>query len=367
MRIVVVGRGLIGTAAAKYLARAGHDVLLLGPDEPSDKAAHKGVFGSHYDEGRITRQLDADPFWSAVSMASIARYRAIETESGMPFFTPSGAVLAGPAGGAMMQGVCCVRETAGIRADRLEADRLAARFPFFRFAADFLAFHETETGGHISARSLVRAQERLARKAGANVCKSMARGLDAQREAVRIATDAGEVRADRALIAAGGYSDALLAGALGLTVYARTVAFLDIDAAETTRLARMPALVCEERDGRDTYLLPPILYPDGRRYLKIGGDPVDRPLDGADAISDWFRGGGAPDVGEALRDRVEERMPGLRHGGMRIQACVTAYTASDRPDIRLLDDRIGVAAAGCGRGAKCSDELGRLAAELFPS
>ncbi|MGR3462778.1 MAG: hypothetical protein ACU0AX_01555 [Roseovarius sp.] len=31
----------------------------------------------------------------------------------------------------------------------------------------------------------------------------------------------------------------------------------------------------------------------------------------------------------------------------------------------MLSDRIGVATAGCGRGAKCSDELGRLGAETI--
>jgi len=58
MHIAVIGRGLIGSAAARHLAKAGHAVTLIGPDEPADRKAHRGVFASHYDEGRITRALD---------------------------------------------------------------------------------------------------------------------------------------------------------------------------------------------------------------------------------------------------------------------------------------------------------------------
>ena len=41
---------------------------------------------------------------------------------------------------------------------------------------------------------------------------------------------------------------------------------------------------------------------------------------------------------------------------------LTTFTPEDRARIATITDRIGVATAGCGRGAKCSDELGRLGA-----
>lgn len=52
---IVVGRGLIGTAAARHLSHRGHRVALIGPSEPACRHRHRGPFGSHYDEGRITR------------------------------------------------------------------------------------------------------------------------------------------------------------------------------------------------------------------------------------------------------------------------------------------------------------------------
>ena len=50
--IAVIGRGLIGSAAARHLAEAGHRVVLIGPDEPVDRRTSPGPFCSHPDEGR---------------------------------------------------------------------------------------------------------------------------------------------------------------------------------------------------------------------------------------------------------------------------------------------------------------------------
>jgi len=362
MHVAVIGRGPIGSAAAKYLAAAGHRVTLIGPDEPTHRAGHTGVFGCHYDEGRITRALDADPFWSAVNRASIARYRGIEAALGLPFFAETGAMMAGPADGALMRGVARVAAT-GIRAERLEGPALAARFPFFRFAPDTLAFFEPTGAGHLSPRRLVAAQTRLAEAAGAQTIRATAAGLDETGHDIRIATDAGPVAADRVVVAAGAFTNALLVTPLPVKVYARTVAFFRIDAAERRRLAAMPSLVYQAADGRDPYLLPPIRYPDGGVYLKLGGDPEDIELADAAAAKAWFQSPGSTAVGAMLKAQILDRMPGLGIEAMHTEACATTFTPEDRPAIRMLSARVAVAAAGCGRGAKCSDELGRRAAE----
>ena len=62
--IAVVGRGLMGTAAARYLAQMGHRVALIGPSEPQNRATHDGPFGSHHDAGRITRGLAEKADWA---------------------------------------------------------------------------------------------------------------------------------------------------------------------------------------------------------------------------------------------------------------------------------------------------------------
>lgn len=37
---VIIGKGMMGAAAARHLARAGAGVALIGPDEPEDWANH---------------------------------------------------------------------------------------------------------------------------------------------------------------------------------------------------------------------------------------------------------------------------------------------------------------------------------------
>ena len=84
--IIVIGNGLIGSAAARYLAGESDAVALLGPPEPSDWENHDGVFSSHYDEGRITRIMDSNPHWAEFAHRSIDEYPNIEKESGIRFF-----------------------------------------------------------------------------------------------------------------------------------------------------------------------------------------------------------------------------------------------------------------------------------------
>ncbi|MFN3144452.1 MAG: hypothetical protein ACE368_03920 [Paracoccaceae bacterium] len=67
-------------------------------------------------------------------------------------------------------------------------------------------------------------------------------------------------------------------------------------------------------------------------------------------------------MADYLTEQVKARMPGLAIRRVVTDACVTTFTDAYRPVMRALSDRVFVAAAGNGRGAKCSDELGRLAA-----
>jgi sarcosine oxidase len=54
---MVIGKGLLGAAAARHLSTTSQCVALIGPDEPPDRASHQDLWQS-YDEGRITRILD---------------------------------------------------------------------------------------------------------------------------------------------------------------------------------------------------------------------------------------------------------------------------------------------------------------------
>ncbi len=362
MRIAVVGRGLMGSAAARHLAKAGHKVTLIGPVEPADKHDHQGVFASHYDEGRITRKNATDPYWAEVSIASIGRYAEIEAESGIPFFTEVGAMMAGDADGPLMRDAFATRAACGIDCEALDDAGLRARFPYFAFPPGHAALYEPTGAGHISPRRLVAAQTEAAHRHGAVISDRIVQRIEEAGDHVTIRTSGGDVVADRVLVAAGGMTDHVLHRPARLSINARTVAFFRVSAAEAQRLAAMPSLVFRWTRPGDPYLLPPIRYPDGNWYLKLGGDPEDRKLTTPAEIGDWYRSGGDPVVRDFLEDAFRELMPDVGIETVTMTACMTTWTDDGYPEIGRLTDRIAVATGGNGAGAKCSDELGRRGA-----
>ncbi len=359
--IAVLGRGLFGSAAARHLAKAGHEVVLIGPDEPDDKRAHRGVFASHYDEGRITRHNALDPYWVGVSKAAIARYDEIESESGISFFTEAGALMAGSD-----PYIDRVRQAAaehGVQSEALDCAGLRARFPYFAFHNGFSGLYEPGRAGHVSPRNLVAAQTEAARRHGARVLREIVTGFKERPDHVQIVTQDQTIRADRVLVAAGAMSDMLLGRVPQLEVYQRTVVFFEIDEAQAARLDTMPSLVFES--DAHCYLLPPIRYPDGKIYIKLGGDPVDIELHGEQAIGDWFRAGGSPEIRDMLVQIFHTLMPGLDIRAVSMEACVTTWTKDRKPEIARLSDRVAICSGGNGAGAKCSDELGRQGADMI--
>lgn len=362
IRFAVIGRGLIGAAAARHLSRMGHEVALVGPGEPAVFAKHDGVFGSHYDEGRIARSFDADPFWSQVNRASIARFRDIEAESGVAFYRDVGALHYGDPRTTDVASVGKVCAENGIACEKYEAAGLAERFPYLRITAGIEGYFEPANAGHISPRRLVQAQTIAAERAGARIVEEAALGISESGAGVSIRTRSGNVEAERVLVAAGGHTEALLGRSLGFTVYARTTALFRLGEREVQRLAGMPSIRCLGAKGNKPYILPPIQYPDGRSWLKLGNDPVDVTLDSEADIKDWFRSGGSQDVADVLEERLLDRIPGLAFEERRVAPCMTSFGKSGLPSIGPLSERVSVAMCCYGKSAKCSDELGRLGA-----
>ena len=94
--VAVVGRGLIGSAAARHLAESAQRVVVVGPDEPINRRTSPGPFCSHPDEGRITRVAGRTAIWSQLAARSIARYADIAERSGIEFHVECGFVSSSP-------------------------------------------------------------------------------------------------------------------------------------------------------------------------------------------------------------------------------------------------------------------------------
>ena len=372
-RYIVIGRGMMGTAAARHLSQQTDGVGVIGPDEPADKRIHDGVFASHYDEGRITRTIDPDETWARLANRSIARYGEIAERSGIGFYSPVGCLAAGASrasGEAYIGDVLDAAGTLGVGTELLDDVGLSKRFPFFSFEPGSEGVFEAEGAGYISPRRLVAAQSALAEKAGARVIRETVVRTIAGRDSVEVTTAEGHrYTAEKVLVAAGGFSIAenLLPEPLEMQVYGRTIVFMEVEEAEAARLAAMPSLITKPSDPRDSiYLLPPIRYPDGRYYLKIGGDPDDLHLKTEADIRAWFRGEGRAEVSEHLLRIARSLLKGVAIRSISTAACVTSFPPTRLPAIGFTaSPRIAVVTGGCGAAAKSSDEIGRLGAQML--
>ncbi len=130
-----------------------------------------------------------------------------------------------------------------------------------------------------------------------------------------------------------------------------------------------PSTLYAKTDGAEDFwglLMPPITYPDGRAYIKtMDGYYGPAPLEGFEALGAWSRSNGHEDHHGVLQRALREVFPSLDMLSTQFEPCLITDTASHYPYIDMLDDRVGIAVGGNGKGAKSSDEIGRLAAGMI--
>lgn len=365
VRFAVVGKGLFGSAAARHLAEAGQEVLLIGPDEPADPQRHTGVFASHHDAARITRVLDRDPRWAGLAHASLSRHAALEAATGIRFHHPHPVLFADAGPGDLTE---ALRTTARALGAGLEPatppDALA-------LPAGARTCVEAGDAGWIAPRRLVQAQTLGALSAGARVLRSPVWALrDAGPEGTRLILDDGsEVLAERVLLCAGAFTQPVgLTAQLPLWTEGRTVVLARVEAPLAERLAALPCVLLDTpaADLPDLYLMPPVTYPDGAAWVKVGSGSIVRRIDALDALQDWFRTAPPLEDVERLTAALHALVPDLVGAELRTAQCAATLTASGRPLIDWVEPgRVAVACGGNGKGAKSSDEIGRLGAALL--
>lgn len=367
-RIIVIGRGLIGSAAARHLTTLTDGVAVIGPDEPADRQTHTGVFASHYDEGRMTRVVDPYPAWSVTAKRSIDRYAGIEAASGIRFFTPAGFLGIGGADRSYLDRSEHSGREHGAAIERLDAAGIRARFPFLSVPDDADGLTETGTAGHLSPRAMVAAQTEAARRAGATIIRQEATVIRPVSNGVEVDTDDGVThRAERVLIATGAFTDScrLLPVRFDLTVFGRTVVLARIEDDVMARLEGMPTMTHAESGA---YILPPIRYPDGHRYVKIGiGTTDDVRLDTREDFTRWFRSTGSAENFHEFKAFITGLIPPLAAcDAWHTDTCAVSWTTTGIPYIDTIDrgGRVAVAIGGNGKGAKSSDDWGWIAAHV---
>lgn len=214
-------------------------------------------------------------------------------------------------------------------------------------------------------------------------------------------SDGSKVQTKKVVLAPGAYVNinSLIKGVLpedkrglepDLKLTTQTVSYLQVSAWEAERLRNMPTVVTDYAFGKldGTYILPPILYPDGKYYLKLGhGDHFESIVQTPEQMENWYQNGsGDPEAVQMLAAFITQQfIPDLQvisvHGG----CCVTSNVKSllfleysmymvllqtpekKAPFIDEIVPGLVLVCGGCGYGAKSSDEIGRIGAKLCTS
>jgi sarcosine oxidase len=212
---------------------------------------------------------------------------------------------------------------------------------------------------------MVAAQILLAMRAGAQTIESPAIAVRSRRHGLTIECSSA-VTADQVILATGAYGGSLVGVDLAIQRRLRTIVLAELGLGR-----EIPCFIDDAPEHPDldgVYWVPPVLFPDGRTMLKIGGNSL--PLITAESDADidaWFQGGGSEAETIALKETVRSLLPDASIASWDHKPCVVTNTEPELPFIGFVDDRVIVAVGASGAGAKSSDELGRLAATLASS
>ncbi|MEM8863661.1 MAG: FAD-dependent oxidoreductase, partial [Chloroflexota bacterium] len=299
--VTVIGKGMIGSAAARYLSMMGQNVALIGPDEPADFKTHNGVFSSHYDQGRITRVVDPKMIWGRLAQMAQNAYSKIEAQSGIRFHHAVGGVRAAAV---PIESIDKAREVAthwGADFCEMTRGEMQKAMPFFRFPEGSKILLERGMAGYVNPRQFVAAEVACAEQNGATIVREEVIRLEKSANQIKLHTASGTIfESQQVLLATGSFTNKLLPDRpLALKREAEMVLLAEIGPEEQKRLADMPTLIYklpEESAMYSLYMLPPIEYPDGRTYIKLGGNThwESEIFEDWDRITEWFHSDGVP-------------------------------------------------------------------------
>ncbi len=388
--VAVVGAGMFGSAAAKYLSKDASRVALIGPDEPINKheASSQKSFGSYYDQARITRRLGWDEVWSVTDSRSLNRFRDIEADSNIPFFYEQGSlVLMAKTIASRTELMLRQCHEANIPVHRMNSEDIKDRWPYLKppqLSGGVEGLFEEQMAGYLNPRRLVAAQQCLFERAGGSILRGNVHHVVKNKQSnlwqltVSQQGQSHDIYAKHILIAAGAFvnHNGILPDGHQLDLHAFTEPNLlfEVDEKDRHTFQKMPTTITVDPDdvgnkNVSIYLLPPIQYPDGKWYIRIGPgmQPIVSQLDSHESMRSWYiQQQITQEQRTFLADMLQMLMPDFKAKSIKEACCIVEKTPSHHPYIGQINDdcSLNVVVGGNGHGARGSDEIGRLAASV---
>lgn len=370
---IVIGKGLMGAAAAKYLSQSDANMAIIGSDEPTD-LAQSTVFSSHYDQARIQRQIGLDGIWTLLNKQSAAAYSKLEIESGIHFHDGVGCLYVQPAGeDGYLKNAPIQSKQFDIECSFYEnGEVLHQSFSDYKFPNASCGLFETAPSGSINPRLLIKAQLELVKKNGGHVFSETVSNIKYVTNQIEVKTLTGKTfLANKILFTSGSFTNFLplpKEQKLALSLKSETIVLASVNKIEADHLSKLPSLLYEidNADLDGIYLIRPVKYPDGNYYIKMGCNfPDDIYFDNLVEIKHWFLQGDSERHLQTLKNALVTILPNVKFEDFVTKRCIITRTPHGKPYIGEIGKNIFIATGGNGYSAMCSDALGAIASHLL--
>jgi sarcosine oxidase len=351
MRVAVLGLGGVGTAAARFLAEAGHRVVGF----EQFRLDHDR--GSSYGASRIIRKVYPDAVYASLMEAAYPLWDELERQSGDELFLRCGGLFFGPRDHPDMSATERALSEVAVPYRALSASEAADRFPQFRLKLDEYGIWEPESG-LLRASRCVLANARGATAAGAELREGASiEAIEPAGSGIRLQVNGAMEEFDRVVVTAGPWTGRLLEPwvRLPLTVTRQQYAHFAVTDRALYGPGRFPVWI---DFGTLFYGFPEHdAIPGIKAALHAAGtphDPDSPDREPSDADN------------QALREYLRRRIPGASGAVTFSKVCLYTMT----PDEDFIVDRLPgeprmvVVGGLSGHGFKFTVLLGRIAARL---
>jgi sarcosine oxidase len=347
--VVVIGAGVMGSAAAVALAARGADTVLL------ERFTVGHSRGSSHGPTRIFRISYPQPDYARLSLRALDAWRVLEEAAGERLLVTTGGLDVGPVA------EDCARSLTecGVAHDWLSPGDVAQRFPSIALDPGGGRVLFQPAAGVCLADRTVTAQVRVAGLRGVDVREETeVLRLGTDEDGVEVGTDRGVVRAKVAVVTAGVWAGRVLHDvnrSLPLTPILQHVSYFA--PAPGADPAEMPTLVEWEGEAGQmvSYAVPDVGEAPGVKVGEhAGGTEVD-PRDGPFEVD--------PARVRSHAAYAARRLPLLDPTPVRSETCLYTMT----PDEDFVLDRVGnvvIGAGFSGHGFKFGPLIGEILADL---
>lgn len=365
---IVIGRGLIGSAAARHLAIQGTSVTLIGPSEPANLKTHTGVFSSHYDSARIVRILDTLTHNCQISKAAIERFKPLETETGISFFQEVGYLAASNTNN-FLEDMSAQADSYYPEVGSFSFEQLSERFPYFQFPKGVRGIFQAKNAGWLDPRKNIAAQNKALENHGGTVVNDTVIAIEKGKQYITVKTEKSSFKCKKCILSTGAFANIgnTIPRPIDYGVVPHTAVLGEISKEQLPSLVGMPTMSyrLDDEPNKFLYFLPPVEYPNGKHYVKIGHALGDEMAKDKQSLQDWFHSNGDKGKIPWLTEALKELLPSITFNKFHSVPCVTTTSPSGGNYIdQFEDERLYALFAGGGYCAKSADELGYIATEF---